>query len=122
MKIAGIDHVVVRISNLDRSIAFYCGVLGCALDWRRDDIGLAHLRVGNAFVDLLVSTPFPADGLRNMDHLCLSVAGFDLEEAKAHLRANGIAPGEEGRRYGASGWGLSLYLEDPDGNGIELRG
>lgn len=122
MKIAGIDHVVVRISNLDRSIAFYCGVLGCALDWRRDDIGLAHLRVGNAFVDLLVSTPFPADGLRNMDHLCLSVAGFDLEEAKAYLRANGITPGEEGRRYGASGWGLSLYLEDPDGNRIELRG
>lgn len=122
MRISGIDHVVLKVADLDRSITFYCGVLGCTLDWRRDDIGLAHLRVGTAFIDLLASAPLPPNSLPNMDHLCLTVPDFDAEQVRQHLLGQGVAVEPPAKRYGASGWGLSLYLTDPDGNGLELRG
>lgn len=122
MEISGIDHVVVRVSDLGRSILFYCEVLGCKLEWRRDDLLLAHLRVGRSFVDLLAGLPLPQGPARNMDHLCLTVANFDLETLRKHLVAHNVEIGTAGERFGASGWGQSLYITDPDGNGLELRG
>lgn len=122
MEIAGIDHVVVRVADLDRSIQFYCGVLGCRLEWRRDDLALAHLRVGASFVDLLAGQALPSGSGRNMDHLCLTVAGFNMEHVREHLILHGVEIGSAGERFGASGWGQSLYITDPDGNGLELRG
>lgn len=122
MHISGIDHVVIKVADLDRSIRFYCEVLGCALDWRRDEIGLAHLRVGASFIDLLACETLPPDSIRNMDHLCLTVADFDAEKVRQHLQDHGVATGPAAERYGASGWGLSVYATDPDGNGLELRG
>ena len=121
MHISGIDHVVIKVADLDRSIRFYCEVLGCALDWRRDEIGLAHLRVGASFIDLLACETLPPDAIRNMDHLCLTVADFDAEKVRQHLQDHGVATGPAAERYGASGWGLSVYATDPDGNGLELR-
>lgn len=122
MEISGIDHVVVRVVDLDRSIGFYCQILGCKLEWRRDELALAHLRVGSAFVDLLAGQPLPTGPSRNMDHLCLTVVGFDLEQVRDHLLAHGVEVGSAAERFGASGWGQSLYIVDPDGNGLELRG
>jgi len=122
MHISGIDHVVIKVADLDRSIRFYCEVLGCTLDWRRDEIGLAHLRVGASFIDLLACETLPPDSIRNMDHLCLTVADFDAEKVRQHLQDHGVATGPAAERYGASGWGLSVYATDPDGNGLELRG
>ena len=58
---------------------------------------------------------------RNLDHFCLNLEGFDLAEVEAHLKAHGITPGDSGVRYGAGGFGVSLYLTDPEGNGLELR-
>lgn len=122
MHISGIDHVVIKVADLDRSIRFYCEVLGCTLDWRRDEIGLAHLRVGASFIDLLACATLPPDAIRNIDHLCLTVADFDAEKVRQHLQDHGVAIGPAAERYGASGWGLSVYATDPDGNGLELRG
>ncbi len=122
MHISGIDHVVIKVADLERSIDFYCEVLGCTLDWRRDEIGLVHLRVGTAFIDLLASEPLPPEAVRNMDHLCLTIPDFDAEQARQHLLDHGVAVGAAAMRYGASGWGQSLYVTDPDGNGLELRG
>lgn len=122
MQISGIDHVVIRVADLDRSIGFYCEVLGCVLDWRRDEIGLAHVRAGASFIDLLADGPPLADGARNMDHLCLTVPSFDADQVRQHLQDHGVAAEPAARRYGASGWGMSLYVTDPDGNGLELRG
>lgn len=122
MEISGIDHVVLRVADLDRSIRFYCEVLGCKLEWRRDELALAHLRVGTAFVDLLAAQPLPAGQDRNMDHLCLTVSDFDLERVRNHLLRHDVHVGTAGERFGASGWGQSLYVTDPDGNGLELRG
>lgn len=121
MKISGIDHVVVNVSDMDRAIHFYCDLIGCALEWRRDDIGLAHLRVGTSFVDLKAGQSMPLAQGRNMDHLCLAVVDFDLDSVRAELTAHNVRLGEAGHRFGASGWGPSLYIFDPDDNVLELR-
>jgi glyoxylase I family protein len=57
-----------------------------------------------------------------MDHLCLRVIDFDVEEVRAHLEAHGVAIGDIGERHGSTGEATSLYLSDPEGNGLELRG
>ena len=128
--VGALDHVVLRVRDLDRSLAFYCGVLGLSIAKRNDELGLIHLRAGLSAVDLV-----PLDGKlgrqggaapgkegRNVDHICLRIAPFDAAALAAHLRANGIEPGEVVSRFGAEGDGPSMYLTDPDGNGVELKG
>ncbi len=130
MRPLGIDHVVVRVRDLEAMIAFYCDVIGCTVERRRDDIGLIQLRAGAALIDLV-----PVDGVlgakggaapgpegRNMDHLCLRIADFEIEAVRAHLKSHGVEPGEEGLRYGSTGEAVSIYFTDPDGNVLELRG
>jgi catechol 2,3-dioxygenase-like lactoylglutathione lyase family enzyme len=126
----GIDHVVLRIADLDKSLAFYVGVLGCTIDKRQEDIGLIQLRAGSSQIDLV-----PLDGPRgkaggaspgaegrNVDHFALEIAPFDEAQLRAHLSAHGIPVENVARRYGAKGYGPSLYIADPDGNKVELKG
>lgn len=130
MKITGIDHIVLRANDQQRLIDFYTGVLGLTVEKRQDAIGLVQLRAGSSLIDIVsvegrlgrMGGAGPGAEGRNLDHVCLTVAGFDLEAVKAHLAAHGVAVGEEGLRYGAGGEGLSVYLRDPEGNGLELRG
>jgi catechol 2,3-dioxygenase-like lactoylglutathione lyase family enzyme len=130
IRIREIDHVVLRVRDLERMIDFYCGTLGCALEWRRDDLGLVHLRAGRSLIDLVpVDGPLGRKGGaaagaegRNMDHLCLRVEGFDEAALVAHLAAHGARIGEIAPRYGADGKGPSLYLYDPEDNLVELKG
>ena len=126
-----LDHVVLRVRDLDRSEAFYRTVLGCEVARRRDDLGLRHLHAGASMIDLVaVDGPLGLRGgaaagasARNLDHLCLCVAPFDEAALVAHLAAHGLAPhGPATRNFGAEGDGPSLYLDDPDGNTIELKG
>jgi catechol 2,3-dioxygenase-like lactoylglutathione lyase family enzyme len=125
-----IDHVVIRVRDLERMIDFYCNALGCALEWRRDDLGLVHLRAGRSLIDLVpVDGPLgrkggaaPGAEGRNMDHLCLRVEPFDAAAIAAHLRARGAQVSEVAPRYGADGNGPSLYVRDPEDNVVELKG
>ena len=130
MQAIGIDHVVLRVTNLDRSVAFYRDVLGLSVDRVRENLGMVHMRAGPSLVDLvdvnsrlgqLGGAPPGAEG-RNMDHLCIQVAAFDPETVRAELAAKGVQVGEIRRRYGANGEEVTVYLTDPDGNGLELRG
>jgi glyoxylase I family protein len=124
-----IDHVVIRVADLETITRFYCDVLGCSVEKEQRDIGLIQLRAGRSLIDLLkvgakIDRPdsgTPGEG-RNMDHLCLRVEGFDGEALKAHLQERGARIGELGVRYGADGFGPSLYLFDPEGNMVELKG
>lgn len=130
MQVTGIDHVVIRAKDLEGMLAFYTGVLGCPVERRQKAIGLVQLRAGACLIDLVPvdgplgrrgGPPPGADG-HNMDHLCLRVAAFDAGRLRAELQAAGVEVGENGVRYGSSGEAMSLYLRDPDGNALELRG
>jgi glyoxylase I family protein len=116
--IRGIDHVVLRVRDAPALIAFYADTLGCPVERTID--GLTQLRAGNALIDIVARDPDDAAG-SNMDHLCLTLDAFDAEGIAAWLGACGVAIGEIATRYGAGGYGVSIYLTDPAGNGLELR-
>ncbi|SAL70698.1 glyoxalase/bleomycin resistance protein/dioxygenase superfamily protein [Caballeronia terrestris] len=127
--IRDIDHVVIRCADLDNMVRFYEAVLGCPVEKEQRDLGLVQLRAGRALIDLLqigakIDRPEsgPAGAGRNMDHLCLRIEPFDPTALHDHLTENGARIGEEARRYGAEGFGPSLYFFDPEGNMIELKG
>ncbi len=118
-----IDHVVLRVRDLQRALDFYCGVLGCAEERRVKGFGLVQLRAGASLIDLIdVSLrPDTQEGL-NMDHFALTILPFDEAAIRAHLDAHGVACGRVEQRYGAQGVGPSIYIHDPDGNQVELKG
>jgi catechol 2,3-dioxygenase-like lactoylglutathione lyase family enzyme len=130
IEIARLDHVVLRVANLDRALAFYCDALGCVEERRIDELGLVQLRAGASLIDLVpVDSPLgrhgggdvASDG-RNVDHFALELLAFDEPSIRAELQRRGIEAGETGERYGARGTGPSIYLKDPDGNTVELKG
>ena len=130
IRIREIDHVVLRVSDLEAMLRFYCDALGCTVERRQDEIGLIQLRAGRSLVDLV-----PVDGRlgrmggaapgpegRNVDHVCFRVEPFDAGAIAAHLAGLGVEAGEVSSRYGAEGEGPSIYLTDPEGNTVELKG
>jgi len=119
--VTGLDHVVLRVANIDRSIEFYVKVLGCPVERRLESIGLVQLRAGTSMIDLVPCGPGEEPG-RNMDHYAVRIAKMDVPAVTAHLERNGIAVGPVLRRYGAEGYGSSIYVTDPDGNTVELKG
>lgn len=126
IQVAGLDHLVLRVADLDRAIRFYEQVLGCHVERRLDQPKLVQLRAGASMIDLVPAGPAPqsaeAAAGRNLDHFAVRIATFDYPALAAHLREHGIAAGEVRRRYGAEGYGSSLYITDPDGNVVELKG
>ena len=130
INIALIDHVVIRANDLERMVAFYQDVLGCKLERGPGDIGLAQLRAGRSLIDIVdAGGPIgreggdpPDHGAPNMDHVCLQVEPWDESAIRAHLEAHGVDVGEVESRYGALGQGPSLYISDPEGNTVELKG
>lgn len=129
LKLQGLDHLVLRVVDLDRMLHFYVHVLGCTVERRQDEIGLVQLRAGVSLIDLVpVSGKLGRQGGaapgaegRNVDHFCLRVEPFDAEAVRAHLAAHGVQAGPVESRYGAEGEGPSVYLSDPEGNGVELK-
>jgi len=130
IKIKAIDHVVLRVTDAERSIRFYRDVLGCTVERRRDNIGLIQMRAGTSLIDLVpvdgeigrMGGAAPGAEARNMDHIAVSIEDFDEVALRAHLADHGIEAGEVGIRYGAEGDGPSMYIRDPDGNTVELKG
>jgi catechol 2,3-dioxygenase-like lactoylglutathione lyase family enzyme len=128
--VLGIDHIVLRVRDVPRMVKFYGEVLGCTVAKVQEKLGLTHLRAGSAMIDLItLDGPLGKEGGagpgaegRNVDHLCLRIATFDAAALKAHLAAHGVTPGAIGGRFGAEGEGPSLYITDPEGNVIELKG
>ncbi|MDX1498953.1 MAG: VOC family protein [Woeseiaceae bacterium] len=125
-----IDHVVIRARDLQQMVNFYCRVLGCRLERGPGELGLAQLRAGLSLIDIVDSggelgrqagAP-PDHGAPNMDHVCLQVEPWDADAIAAHLEAHGVDVGDVASRYGATGQGPSIYIRDPEGNTVELKG
>lgn len=125
-----LDHVVLRSSDLERSLRFYCDVLGCNEERRIEALGLVQLRCGESMLDLVdVTGPLgkaggaaPGESGRNVDHFAVAIRDFDEARIREHLEHHGVAPGDVGERYGAAGMGPSMYIRDPDDNVVELKG
>jgi catechol 2,3-dioxygenase-like lactoylglutathione lyase family enzyme len=125
-----IDHVVLRVRDLAQSLAFYVDVLGCRIEKRQETLGLIQLRAGGSLIDLVaLDGPLgrrggapPAKEGRNVDHFALQIAPFDDAAIRRHLAQHDIPVSESGQRYGAEGTGPSIYIGDPDGNTVELKG
>ena len=130
IRIDHIDHLVLRTRHLEQMIAFYCTVLGCTVERRlAPETGLVQLRAGNALIDLVdvdsklgrAGGAAPADEGRNLEHFCLQIAAVAADDLVKWLARHEVPAGSFERRYGASGYAPSIYIEDPDGNTIELR-
>jgi glyoxylase I family protein len=130
IKIREIDHIVLRVVDLNKMIRFYTEVLGCSIERRQDEIGLVQLRAGSSLVDLVPvdqklgrmgGAPPGTEG-RNVDHFCFRVEPFDEAAIRAHLQQHDVAHGPSESRYGAEGEGPSIYINDPEGNTVELKG
>lgn len=130
LNIRGIDHVVLRVRDIEAMARFYCDVLGASHVAYRPEFGMTHLRAGACMIDLVaVDGPLGKPGGaaagregRNMDHFCLRVDPFDQDAIVAHLKKQGVAVGDIRNRFGAEGNGISIYLSDPEGNMVELKG
>jgi catechol 2,3-dioxygenase-like lactoylglutathione lyase family enzyme len=124
--VVGIDHIVLRAADPKALERFYLDALGLRLERREGK--LAQLRAGDALIDIVPSDEAgPASGSSstggaNLDHLCLRVEPFDAAEIARHLAGQNVACSAETLRYGAEGEGPSIYLRDPEGNGVELKG
>jgi len=130
INIREIDHLVLRVVDLHAMLRFYCDALGCTVERRQDEIGLVQLRAGRSLIDLVsvdgklgtVGGAAPGREARNVDHFCLRVEPFDEADIRSQLSQHGVAAGEIESRYGAEGEGPSIYLADPEGNTVELKG
>jgi len=120
LHVVALDHVVLNVADVERSLAFYCGELGLVPErvdeWRRGEVFFPSVRIdAHTIIDLLAA---PRTG-ENSDHLCLVVEPTDLDAVKASGRFE-VVDGPA-TRFGARGDGTSLYVKDPDGNTVELR-
>jgi glyoxylase I family protein len=128
--ITGIDHLVLRVIDLKAMVAFYCDILGCTVEREFPSNGFTQLRAGRSLIDLVAvdgalgqaGGGAPAQEGHNLDHFCLAMRHFPEAELRAYLDRHGIAIASEGQRYGAEGTGPSFYINDPEGNTVELKG
>jgi catechol 2,3-dioxygenase-like lactoylglutathione lyase family enzyme len=116
-----LDHVVLRCRDQERMIRFYTDVLGLVEERRLEAIGLVQLRAGRSLVDLVPGAPAGYEGA-NVDHVCLLLAPVTMDAVAGYLAERGVETvGEPMVRYGATGYGPSIYLRDPEGNVVELK-
>jgi len=130
IEIAGIDHIVLRTTKLKDMLEFYCNVLGCTVERETTvETGLTQLRAGSALIDLVnvdsdlgrMGGGAPTESENNLDHFCLQLKPISDIEIEKHLSEHGINEGSFHDRYGAQGFGKSIYIKDPEGNTVELR-
>jgi len=130
IEIIGIDHLVLRTTKLNKMLTFYCDILGCTIERQTEkQLGLTQLRAGNALIDLVeVNSQLGKLGggpatlsENNLDHFCLQLKAISPQTLINHLTSFGLSLDDFSLRYGAQGFGQSLYIKDPEGNIVELK-
>jgi catechol 2,3-dioxygenase-like lactoylglutathione lyase family enzyme len=120
VRATGLDHLVLTVADVERSLAWYCGELGLegvrVEEWREGEVPFPSVRIDDTtIIDLLAGER----GEQNVDHICLVVEPTDLAVLAAAGRFDVV--GGPARLFGAQGEGEGLYVRDPDGNVVELR-
>ncbi len=125
----GIDHVVFLVDDMERAVRFYTDVLGCQHGYSYPKIAMEQLWCGSALIVLIdTSQPGgakarpPVEGGRNVDHVCIALSPFDIEQMRRHLEAHGVAIDSEAFHGGSRGMGVAINIRDPFGNRLELKG
>jgi len=130
LNIVGIDHIVLRTNKLEEMLHFYCEVLSCHIERETEpSVGLTQLRAGNALIDIVTLESelgrqggnAPTMQHNNLDHFCLQLSPISENSLIKHFKQHNVELPEFERRYGAQGYGLSVYIKDPQGNTIEIR-
>ena len=130
IRVRKIDHLVLRSARVADMVRFYQEVLGCPVERQTTpETGLTQLRAGDALIDIVaVDSELgragggpPGRTENNVDHFCLQIEDMGPADLRAWLESHGVACGEFESRYGAQGFGPSIYIQDPDGNTVELR-
>lgn len=117
-RIQGLDHIVLLTTKMPAMRKFYLDVLGCELEREQPQINLVQLRAGKNIIDLVAVKEKPPG--QNVEHFCLQIHPFNFPELEQYFAKHEIAIERYGERYGAQGLGWSFYLNDPEGNQIEL--
>jgi glyoxylase I family protein len=130
LSIKAIDHLVLRTDKRAEMLNFYCNVLGCSIERETEQsLGLTQLRAGNALIDIVdvdselgrIGGEAPTKTANNLDHFCLQLNSISKDELIKHFKQHNITLPKFERRYGAQGFGESVYIQDPQGNTVELR-
>lgn len=130
IRIRAIDHVVLRSDDIASLLQFYGAVLGCVVERELSpEFGLVQLRAGNSLIDLVdvnaglgrMGGPAPGKDGHNLDHFCLEIDAVDEQTLLEWLKAHQVESSSFEQRYGAYGFGRSIYIKDPDGNTVELK-
>jgi len=127
--LVGIDHVVFLVDDMPRALAFYHDVLGCVPGYSYPAMGMEQVWAGAALIVLWDTThpgakdavP-PVPGGRNVDHVCIATSPFDPDVMRTHLAAHNVTITREAMHGGARGMGHSIYVLDPFGNKLEIKG
>jgi catechol 2,3-dioxygenase-like lactoylglutathione lyase family enzyme len=130
VSITALDHFVLRVRDLDRSVAFYRDVLGlpieCLEEYRAGTRPFVSARIGGQLLDLVPDPTYdPSAGLQSggFMHLCVRVKGALARDVLPRVHDRGVPVIEDTPmiRLGATGYGLSIYIRDPDGYIVELK-
>ncbi|MBC9716053.1 VOC family protein [Streptomyces sp. TRM66268-LWL] len=119
VRVKALDHIVLNVTDVERSLAFYAGTLGLepvrVEEWRAGKVPFPSVRIDPSTIIDLFDRP---RGESNIDHICLAVEPVDWQEI---IDSGVFKVLDQGPRFGARGSGESLYIQDPDGNTVELR-
>ncbi|KJY86104.1 MULTISPECIES: VOC family protein [Vibrio] len=129
IEVKGLDHIVLRTGNIQAMLHFYRDILHCPIERELPELGLTQLRAGNALIDLVVvdselgklGGKAPSQNGRNVDHFCLQIAPLEENALLNYLDQSGLIYEPFAERYGAQGFGRSIYIHDPEGNVVELK-
>jgi catechol 2,3-dioxygenase-like lactoylglutathione lyase family enzyme len=124
MQFEGIDHVVLQVTDRERALHFYTQILGLTVERVIEDLQIYQLRCGHNLIDLRIlpeGKQLAEKDVRGIEHVCLRLQG-EMDTVVDYLKEHNVpivfGPVE---LYGATGFGTSIYVLDPDGHTLELK-